>query len=51
MSVRYVAIEAGEHFGHIDFALDKDMYNFDLALGGRSLRKRELIRRFTIQAL
>ena len=47
----YIMIEAGEHFGHIDFALERDMYNFDLGMGSRSLKRRDLSRRFTVQAI
>jgi hypothetical protein len=44
----YVIIESGEHFGHVDFALEPDMFNFQIVDG----KKKKSVRRlFTIQAV
>lgn len=43
-------IEAGEHFGHVDFAVTDDMLNHDLAMVKR-FRRKHMVRRFTVRAL
>jgi hypothetical protein len=46
----YVMIEAGAHFGHVDFAITDDMLNHDLAMVKR-FRRKHMVRRFTVRAL
>jgi hypothetical protein len=46
----YVSIDAGEHFGHVDFAITEDMLSHDLAMVKR-FRKKHMVRRFTVRAL
>lgn len=47
----YVMIEEGEHFGHVDFALAQNMQGFDISVGARYNRRKDMIRRFTVQAI
>jgi hypothetical protein len=46
----YIKIEAGEHFGHVDFAITDDMLNHDLTMVKR-FRRKHMVRRFTVRAL
>lgn len=43
----YKLIEKGDCFGHIDFAIQEEMENFDLSKGKRMKRK-NIVRRFTV---
>lgn len=46
----YRIVESGEHFGHIDFSISDEMAKFDLSKTKR-LRRKNMVRRFTVQAL
>ena len=46
----YRVVESGEHFGHVDFAISEEMVKFDLSKT-RRLRRKNMVRRFTVQAL
>lgn len=47
----YVMLESGEHFGHVDLAIEKDMYNLEIRLESRQLKRKNMVRRFTVQAI
>jgi hypothetical protein len=44
-------MEAGEHFGHVDIAVEKDMLALEVRFNTRSLKSRNMVRRFTVQAI
>ena len=44
----YLMMEFGEHFGHIDMAIEKDMLDMDIRFNTRSLKKHNIVRRFTV---
>lgn len=41
-------MESGDHFGHIDLAIEKDMNTFDIRMEPRYLKRRNMVRRFTV---
>lgn len=45
----YKVIEVGQHFGHIDFSKVEDMVSMEL--GSKRLKRQNISRRFTIQAI
>ena len=47
----YLMMEFGEHFGHIDIAVEEDMAGIDVRFTARALKNRNMIRRFTVQAI
>lgn len=47
----YIMLEYGEHFGHVDLAVVQDMLAFDVRLDARALKRRNMVRRFTVQAI
>lgn len=47
----YVMLEVGEHFGHVDLAIMKDMLALEVRLDARALKRKNLVRRFTVQAI
>jgi hypothetical protein len=47
----YLMLEHGEHFGHIDIAVEQDMMALDMRFTARALKMRNLVRRFTVQAI
>ena len=44
-------IESGEHFGHVDLAIEENMFHLEMRLEGRELKRRNMVRRFTVQAI
>lgn len=44
-------LEYGEHFGHIDMAIVEDMLQLEVRLDPRALKRKNLVRRFTVQAI
>lgn len=44
-------LESGEHFGHVDLAIMQDMLSLDVRLDTRALKRRNMVRRFTVQAI
>lgn len=46
----YKVIASGEHFGHIDFAVEEDMTNIEFTLSMK-IKKKNMTRRFTAQAI
>ncbi len=47
----YIMLESGEHFGHVDIAIMQDMLLLDVRLDPRALKRRNMVRRFTVQAI
>lgn len=47
----YLMMEAGEHFGHVDIAVEQDMLALEVRFNSRSLKSRNMVRRFTVQAI
>ena len=47
----YAMMESGSHFGHVDMAIVKDMLTLDLRFSMRALKSRNMVRRFTAQAI
>lgn len=47
----YLMMEQGEHFGHVDMAIEKDMFDLEIGINTRSLKKHNIVRRFTVQAI
>jgi len=47
----YLMLEHGEHFGHIDIAVEQNMMALDMRFTARALKARNLVRRFTVQAI
>jgi hypothetical protein len=50
----YIRIEDGDHFGHVDFALDQEVQDIvgEIPLSNPKKKlEKNLLRRFTVQAL
>ena len=49
----YIRIEDGDHFGHVDFALDSEVQDIagEISLPNPKRLEKNLLRRFTVQAL
>ena len=47
----YLMMEMGEHFGHVDMAIEKEMLDLDIRFSTRTLKKHNILRRFTLQAV
>ena len=46
----FKVINKGDSFGHIDFAIQEDMINFDLSKNKR-IKRKNIIRRFTVMGM
>lgn len=47
----YMVMEKGENFGHVDIAIEQDMLSLNIRFTARALKGRNMVRRFTVQAV
>lgn len=47
----YIMVEKGDTFGHVELAIEKDMNNIEIRIEPRFLKRKNIIRRFTVQAI
>ncbi|CDW86372.1 cation channel family protein [Stylonychia lemnae] len=50
-NIVYIQIEKGDHFGHIDLVYDQDILNQQTNIKKKAQKNKDLVRRFTIQAI